>query len=503
MATHKRSRQGCWTCREAGYKCDELKPFCGRCTRLKIFCKGYGVRLKWQDDAVSTLAKPPRKGRKKKAIDHDQALSPASIISFASTPSALSSPDVLLSSPESAKSMPTLPVNSPGLSYGLAPNDRWLLSYWVERLSALISVAPRNDTATPFQRHLTAMIYESPALRSTILSMAANHLASASNNASLHLQGYRHQRDAIRELQRVIQDPVGMDTEPALATVMMMQVSARLFGDDDEAHVANHLNGAKAMITRHGESSWLVSSSARFLMSLFAYHDILSSVSRGSQPLLNHEADFVAIEGEKKLESIANVLVIVAQISQLQHAIKTRKAQSPRSPALTEDENTTGRHIQQTLLAMDFVTCKREDTREHTDISSTAEAYRHAAFIYLYRTWLDIGAPNPISVEHINQCLLQLRQVGIHSPLTSAHMWPLFTAGCEAIDSLQRQFVRDRFAELYAAKQFPSLKRVMRDIEHVWAAKDMEQQMRGQDGMAKVDCIQVILRRRGREVDLA
>jgi hypothetical protein len=44
---------------------------------------------------------------------------------------------------------------------------------------------------------------------------------------------------------------------------------------------------------------------------------------------------------------------------------------------------------------------------------------------------------------------------------------------------------------------------VMRDIEDVWVAKDMEEQLKGQDGMAKVDCIQVILRRRGRQVDLA
>jgi hypothetical protein len=43
----------------------------------------------------------------------------------------------------------------------------------------------------------------------------------------------------------------------------------------------------------------------------------------------------------------------------------------------------------------------------------------------------------------------------------------------------------------------------MRDIEHVWEAKDMEQQTKGQAGMAKVDCIQVILKRRGREVELA
>jgi hypothetical protein len=301
----------------------------------------------------------------------------------------------------------------------------------------------------------------------------------------------------------MIQDPAKMDTEPALATVMMMQVSARLFGDDDEAQVANHLTGAKAMIAQHEGDDWLASSGARFLMSLFAYHDILSSVSRGSQPLLDHEADFTAVEGEQELNSIADVLLVVARISQLQHAIKTRRAESSTSPSLTENENTTGRHIQQTLLAMDFKALNLGEASEKSDITSTAEAYRHAAFIYLYRTWLDIGAPNPISIEHITQCLVHLQRVDVRSPLTAAHMWPLFTAGCEAIDSTQRQFVRDRFEGMYEVKRFPSLRRVMRDIEHVWAAKYMEQQMKGQDGMAKVDCIQVILKRRGREVDLA
>jgi hypothetical protein len=347
------------------------------------------------------------------------------------------------------------------------------------------------------------MAHDSAALRSTILSMAATHLATTSGDSSLQLQAYRHQRDAIQELQRMIQDPAEMTAEPALATVMMMQVSARLFGDDDEAHVANHLTGAKAMIARRGGEDWLASSSARFLMSLFAYHDILSSVSRGSEPLLEHDTDFTAIEGEEDLESIANVLLVVAQISKLQHAIKTRRAESSTSPSLTEDENTTGRHIQQTLLAMDFEALNLGEMGEKTDIASTAEAYRNAAFIYLYRTWLDIGAPNPISIEHITQCLAHLRKIDVRSPLTASHMWPLFTAGCEAIDSQQRQFVRDRFEEMYQVKHFPSLRRVMRDIEHVWAAKDMEQQMKGQDGMAKVDCIQVILKRRGREVDLA
>ncbi|KDN66168.1 hypothetical protein CSUB01_04709 [Colletotrichum sublineola] len=41
---HTRSRTGCLTCRDEGYKCDEGKPHCGRCTRLGKTCKGYGLR---------------------------------------------------------------------------------------------------------------------------------------------------------------------------------------------------------------------------------------------------------------------------------------------------------------------------------------------------------------------------------------------------------------------------------------------------------------------------
>ena len=346
------------------------------------------------------------------------------------------------------------------------------------------------------------MAYDSAALRSTILSMAANHLGSLSNDSSLRLQAYRHQRDAIRELQQIIKEPGDRNYEPAFATVMMMQVSSRLFGDDDEANIANHLMGAKAMVAWHGEEDWSASSSARFLMSLFAYHDILSSVSRGARPLLDHATDFTALEGEKDMASIANVLLVVARISELQQAIKRRRLESTET-SLSEDEDATGRTLQQELLNMDLEPSPSTEWINETDVRYTAEAYRHAAFIYLYRTWLDIGAPNPISMDHVQRCLSYIEQVDISSPLTTAHIWPLFTAGCEATNDAQRKFVRARFGDMYTLKKFPSLKRVMRDIEDVWAAKDMEQRIKGQDGMAKVDCIQVILRRRGREVDLA
>jgi hypothetical protein len=329
--------------------------------------------------------------------------------------------------------------------------------------------------------------------------MAANHLALSSDDFTWKVQAFRHEQDAIHELQSIIQDPNQAATEPALATVLMMQVSARLFGDDDDVSVANHLAGAKAMLARRGKLHRSTSTaSTKFLLSLFAYHDILSSVSRGAKPLAEHDTSFTALEDEPEMENIAKILLAVARISQLQHTIKARRV-SPSDAPLSEEENAIGRDIQQNLLAMQF----GGTFDDATDISRTAEAYRHAAFIYLYRTWLDIGAPNPISMDHVQRCLDHIRRVDVCSPLTTAHIWPLFTAGCEAIDTTHRQFVRERFEQMYTSRRFPSLRRVMRDIEDVWGAKDTEEQIMGRDGMAKVDCIQVILRRRGREVDLA
>lgn len=502
MASHTRTRTGCWTCREAGYKCDEQKPHCGRCVRLNKECKGYGIRLRWRNATVSTTGKRLLGAKRGKSVDGNPISSPVSVsspFSMSSVPSA--PPDVDGSAAFSPQDVTLIPASMTGFLPDLAPGDQRLLHYWTENLSCLISVAPRKGRPSPFQLHLASMSYQHSALRSTVLSMAANHLSLVSGDSSLRISAFRHQQDAIRLLQHIIQDPSLADYEPALATVMMMQVSARLFGDEEGPYVANHLIGANAMILRRGGlAAWRTSSTARFLLSLFAYHDILSSVSRGSSPLIDHTPEFTAVEGTQSMEGIAQVLHVVARISALQAQARVERTTSSHQ-GLSEPLFALGSEIQQVLLAMNFT--NEADDETDRDIKLTAEAYRHAAFIYLYRVWLDIGAPNPNTLGHVQQCISCIEQVPNDSPLASAHMWPLFTAGCEAVDSAQRMFVQSRFAAMYSSRKFPSLKRVMRDIEVVWATKDMEQLTNGLDKMSKVDCIQVILRRRGREVDFA
>ncbi|KAJ4293502.1 hypothetical protein N0V90_008785 [Kalmusia sp. IMI 367209] len=460
---------------------------------------GYGVKLKWKIATSSAPAQRKRHTKRSKSLDCASTESPASATSPLSIGSVASTSTVLGGS--NSLEYVELGFNLAGnlsVHPDLSLTDQRLLHYWIEQLSSLISVAPKSGGPSSFQVHLASMTYNRGALQSTVLSMAATHLGLISGDTALRFEAYKHQCDAIQQLQQLIADPSQADADPALATVMMMQVSARLFGDEEEAHAANHLVGAKAMIARRRTRTMSnASSSAQFLLSLFAYHDILSSVSRGSSPLSDHGAEFMAIEDTANMESIATVLRVVARISEYHETAKAERLLSKQSDLRGHNFN-LGAQIQQALFELEF---KPETARssESQDICFTAEAYRHAAFIYLYRVWLDMGSPNPTTLKHVQECITYIEQVPVDSPLTSSHTWPLFTAGCEATDPAQRQFVRNRFIAMYESRKFPSLKRVLRDVEDVWAAKDAEQIMGG----LKLDCIQVILKRRGREVDLA
>lgn len=48
----KRSFVGCWTCRRRKVKCDAARPHCTRCTRSKLRCEGYDIKLNWISNLV-------------------------------------------------------------------------------------------------------------------------------------------------------------------------------------------------------------------------------------------------------------------------------------------------------------------------------------------------------------------------------------------------------------------------------------------------------------------
>ncbi|KAI8957274.1 fungal-specific transcription factor domain-containing protein [Daldinia sp. FL1419] len=444
-----RTRTGCYTCREDGYKCDEQKPFCGRCIRLQKTCQGYGVRLKWQPLQGVPKSKRTKNTRLQNEHPSDETSSSKSVNSLG--PLIGSDPSRIIPS-------------------DVHPTNRYLLHHWATTLVTVVSMVstPQN----PFLVHLTPMVPRSIALRSILCSIAACHLAILRSENSFHTLATRYRLAAVSSLRQTIQTE---NPELSLATIIMLQVSDRLFTVDSGV---DHLSGAKAIINQAGINQ-LSSSRASFLLSLCSYHDILASVSRGKSPVLEFDGEF-PIEGVESMKELTSVLQVVGQISRMRNQDPTRI-------------DAWGHAVENVLNELG------QTKGTMGDMEHTVQAYRYAAFIYLYRVWYNKGAPDPSALKHARSCLAHLGLVTVSSPLVSAQVWPLWTAGCESIDTEQRQFVRDRIDAMYDSRRLPSLRRIKQDIEDVWNIKDEQRNLIGVDN---VDCIKAILRSRQREADL-
>ncbi|KAJ9134630.1 Fungal Zn binuclear cluster domain containing protein [Pleurostoma richardsiae] len=475
---HTRSRTGCFTCREDGYKCDEQRPYCGRCLRLEKVCKGYGIRLKWRAfappaPAPASLSAP--------ALRHPESAPPMTQTKRRRRSRQLAS-RTLSPSAEQLTSAALAAVATPSyIPPDVDTESRYLLHHWTVTLAANLSMTAGSGTRNPFLLHLTPMLFQSLALRFAISSMAASHLAILrGDDRAMEMTAARHRLRAVSSLRRTIQ---AEHPELSLAAILMLQLSDRLFAADTGV---DHLSGAKAVIAwgQGCSSRWDDSSAAQFILSLCFYHDIMSSVARGASPLLQLPHSF-PIEGLSRMQELTSVLELVGMISRLR--VQTPAvADASLAPAIEHalEEAGDSSVVEQVL----------------DDVGHTTQAYRHAAFIYLYRVWRNEGAPYPPTSENAQRCLLHLLQVPVTSPLVSAHVWPLWTAGCESIDDRNRQLVRDRVDAMFHVRHLPSLRRIKDDMEEVWKIKDAARNLTGVDN---VDCVKFILANRQREADLA
>lgn len=360
-------------------------------------------------------------------------------------------------------------------------DDRRLLDHWASLATVISMGAGNSGEENPFLVHLTPMIMQSEALRAVVCSMAASHLAVLrGNDRSLHTVSLQQRLRAASALRQTIEFS---DAEPTLAAILMLQVSDRLFATDTRI---DHLAGAKAVVAKRGKFADWTSSRAEFLLSLCYYHDVLSSISRGTSPLFEFD-DSLPVEGLASMLELTKLLRLVSQISGLVGMRGSPEALDAR-----------GCEIEEALGSVPEPSGEAE--AEMDAVAHTTAAYKHAAFIYLYRAWRNIGAPHPLTRAHIEKTLHHLGCVPSSAPIISAHVWPTWTAGCEAIHPDLRRFVLERFDQMYEARHFPSLVRTKSDIQDVWLAKDAQRELSGVDN---VDCIKVILQQRQREADLA
>lgn len=112
-------------------------------------------------------------------------------------------------------------------------------------------------------------------------------------------------------------------------------------------------------------------------------------------------------------------------------------------------------------------------------IINNAEAYRHSAFVYLYRT-IHSRSRDHLSVQkHAHLSLLACSEVVKYAnqcndgPM-SALLWPLFVAACEAITDEDRELALKAFCGTEHRQKMNNIKRAWDVVQEVWRRTDLD-----------------------------
>jgi hypothetical protein len=153
-------------------------------------------------------------------------------------------------------------------------------------------------------------------------------------------------------------------------------------------------------------------------------------------------------------------------------------ALSSMPPSLESDEN---------KAISDF---QHEDTRIQS-ILNNAEAYRHSAFVYLYRTIRTLPRSHNLVQKHVRLSLqacsnvVNLAEKCQDGPM-SALLWPLFVATCEAINEEERQLAMEGFGGIERRQGMTNITRAWEVVREVWRRVDELE-----DGEGEVDWRQI------------
>ncbi len=105
-------------------------------------------------------------------------------------------------------------------------------------------------------------------------------------------------------------------------------------------------------------------------------------------------------------------------------------------------------------------------------ILSNAMAYRHSAFVYLYRTIYGYMPGHNLVQKHAHIALHHCVETTTHRGPMGALLWPLFVAACEAISREDRTLAARAFAEIEIRQGMTNIEQAWKVVREVWTRLD-------------------------------
>lgn len=229
----------------------------------------------------------------------------------------------------------------------------------------------------------------------------------------------------------------------------------------------------------------------------FRYFDVVAALSFGTSPmsgtiLIPQTHDFVDRTAMASVDNLFGLLAdlwpIIHRLACLMEVKRNLEKEELVNPGqekannMRTDFETNTSSIELALFqwtpkipaSVATIENHADDSRLQS-ILNNAEAHKQASFVYLYRTILTLTRPTAKVQTHIKQALQACLRVVIFSGPMAALVWPLFTAGCEATEDVDRNVARTVFRHLETRQGMNNIVTAWEVCEEVWRRSDAGQ----------------------------
>ncbi|KAI0025305.1 hypothetical protein F4780DRAFT_768504 [Xylariomycetidae sp. FL0641] len=408
-------------------------------------------------------------------------------------------PDLAMIAPTPLGS-PTLDFCFPAFSeFSDRPNRRALVDHFCNTLSHLIVF--REESGNPFQQLVLPLSYKSTPVMNAIYALASAHLeyrGVLNSEKSIYFHN-----QAIQGLARLIEKDGRVNKNELLAAIMLLVYYEVLVQRGRTNIVDGHLRGALTIMCSSQDST----QTSLFLERAFRFYDVITALSLGTPPLSMAPAagcllPFPPLDAPQAspLSNVDTLLGMATTLWPIMHRLSNllsmrveletalRANQPSKSAVLRTEFEATSQAIEAALtqwqpclpaniIMQDGILesvggVEMPEKPKLQSILHNALAYRHSAFVYLYRTIYGYPPRHELVQKHAHSALFHCVETTTHKGPMGALLWPLFVAACEAMSPEDRALAQRAFVEIEIRQGMTNIEQAWRIIREVWKRLD-------------------------------
>ncbi|CAN9144080.1 unnamed protein product [Alternaria alternata] len=331
-----------------------------------------------------------------------------------------------------------------------------------------------GPTENPWRTLIWPLTRDCPALYHAIASMTSFH--QSKDMPTLRIQGIDHMRNAVHALAAGLQN---MRVDAAISTTLVLA-----FAESWDQHIStgiNHIKGAKILINqalvqhrhkpKHGEE-W---TRLKFLCNTWIYMDVLARLTSADDDDAYdvdtiQESIYATGETETTLDPLMGcahtLFPIIGRVANLVR--KVRKSDS-NGPTIISQAVQLKSQLEE-WTPPSFIEDPEDETTSPHDTIKTALAYRNATLLYLHQAVPEIPSESPSVLA--KRVLCDLATVHPRSRSIIVHIYPLMSAGCEAVEPDEREWVTERWRLMSSRMKLGIIERCLEVTKEVWSRRD-------------------------------